>query len=175
MLGTRIFLGICFLTVFAAAADRPFLPDQVGRYSGWRFAASPSNVRDTRATAADLKSIEASARKLESLVLAAPLLNPPKGFGFAMVGVLMGQDSYQTKARTAAGLPLAVWVRFGAPNYFERDGKPTLVTDTHQLDFYINDLRAVILEHNTGRKWEDAQGDFYIEPPIAGEMGGFPI
>lgn len=175
MLGKHFLLSAGFVMVAAVAAGQTYLPQQVGRYAGWRFVATPSNIRGFRATPEELKSIEASARKLESLILAAPVLNPPRGFGFLMVGVLMEPDAYQVKARTAAGLPLDVWIRFGAPNYFERDGAPTLASETHQLDFFLNDVRPVILDHHIGRKWEDAQGDFYVEPPIAGEIGGFPV
>ncbi len=43
------------------------------------------------------------------------------------------------------------------------------------LDFFINDLRPVILDHLGARKWEDARGDFYLEPAKTEEVGGFPM
>jgi hypothetical protein len=92
-----------------------------------------------------------------------------------MVPVLMEADPSQVKSRTAAGLPLDVWMRCAALNYYERGGKPFMVDETHLLEFFVNDLRPVILDHHASRKWEDAEGDFYLEPAMAGEIGGFPI
>jgi len=47
--------------------------------------------------------------------------------------------------------------------------------ETFGLHLFINDLRPVILDHLGVRKWEDARGDFYLEPAKTDEVGGFPM
>jgi hypothetical protein len=87
------------------------------------------------------------------------------GFTGVLVGVLMGPDLIQ--ARTRPVLPFDIWLRFGAPR--TRDEEVIF------LNLYINDLRPGLLERLGTRRWEDARGDFYLEPAKTGEVGGFPM
>jgi hypothetical protein len=161
----RTLVCIAALSATAYAQDRGSAPASAGTVRPFVFNATPSNVRDSKATQAEVKAAEASARKLANLIAEVPALNPPVGFTGVLVGVLMGRDATQARLRPVG--PLDVWVRFGAPrNYGD---------EVNFLHFYINDLRPVILDHLGARKWEDERGDFYLEPARTGEVGGFPM
>lgn len=175
MHGTRLLTAIAFLATAAVAADRPYLPEQPGQGVPWRFTASSSSVRVSKATPAEAKAIEESGKRLDAIIRATPVLASPRGFIFFTVGVLMEPDPLQARVRGAATLPLDLWIRFGAPHYFERDGRPTTSIADEHLNFYFNDIRPVILDHNITRRWEDGQGDLYVQPLVTGEIGGYPI
>lgn len=170
----KLLTAIALFATTALAADRPYLPDEPGNYPGLKFNAAASSVRESKAAPADVKAIAASAKRLAAIIEAAPKLNPPRGFNFFIVATLVPPDTLQARSRGAATLPLDLWVRFGAPHLFERDGRVASGL-AEQLDFYFNDVRPVILDHNSVRKWEDDQGDIYLEPPITGDIAGFPI
>ncbi len=146
-------------------AQRPLGPTEPGTIGRFTFSATPSSIRESKATPADLKAGEAAARKLAGLIAEVKALNPPMGFHSLMVGVLMGRDI--TQARMRPIVPLDIWVRFGAPR--------ALGEEMNHLHFYINDLRPVILDHMGLRKWEDERGDFYLQPASTGSVGGFPM
>ena len=146
-------------------AQRPLGPAEPGTIGRFTFSATPSSIRESKATPADLKAGEAAARKLAGLIAEVKALNPPMGFHSLMVGVLMGRDI--TQARMRPIVPLDIWVRFGAPR--------ALGEEMNHLHFYINDLRPVILDHMGLRKWEDERGDFYLQPASTGSVGGFPM
>jgi hypothetical protein len=129
------------------------------------FHATPSSIRGSKATPADVKAAEAAARKLAGVVADVPALKPPVGFNGVFVGVLMERDPSQARMRAVA--PFDLWVRFGAP---QMTGD-----EVNFLHFYINDLRPVILDHIGTRKWEDERGDLYLEPKVTGQVGGFPM
>jgi hypothetical protein len=173
--GLRRSSAVIVVLLAASAAQAQYFPDLVGHYGGWRFVSSPSNVRASRATATELKTIDASGQRLAAVILAAPLLNPPRGFDFSMVGALMDPDAQQARSGKTGGLPLDLWVRFRAPNYWASDGKPLLISEPMELDFYFNDLRPVILDHTGTRHWEDEQGSFYVMPQVREEIGGYPV
>jgi hypothetical protein len=158
---------LCFAALSAApsAQERRSVPPNAGTVQPFVFRAIPSNIREWKATPADVKACEASAGKLASLIAEVPSLNPPMGFHGRVNGVLGGRDATQARQRPVA--PFDIWVTFDAPR--------ALDDETHGLPFYINDLRPVILDHLGARKWEDARGDFYLEPAKTGEVGGFPM
>ena len=155
-------LLLCVGALSAALYAQELRP---GTVQPFVFHATPSNIRESKATPADVKASEASARRLASLVAEVPALNPPRGFYGVLVGVLMGRDPTQARIRPIA--PFDIYVRFGAP--------VELGNEMNFLDFFINDLRPVILDHLGVRKWEDARGDFYLEPAKTEEVGGFPM
>ena len=161
----RVLLLLALLSAVLSAQDRASAPASGGTTVPFAFNASPSNIRESRATPADVKASEASARKLADLIAEVPALNPPVGFLPVMVGVLMTRDATQARIRPVA--PFDIWLRFGAPE------QPR--NEINFLHFFINDLRPVILDHLGVRKWEDERGDFYLEPPRTGDVGGFPM
>ena len=158
---------LCFAALAAApyAQDRRLAPTDAGTVQPFAFHAIPSNIRESKATPADMKAIEASARKVASLIAAVPALNPPRGFHSLLSGVLYGRDA--TQARQRPVVPFDFSVDFAAPQKLD--------DETHGLPFWINDLRPVILDHLGARKWEDARGDLYLEPAKTEEVGGFPM
>ncbi len=70
------------------------------------FHTTPSAIRTSKATAADVKGSEASARKIASLIAEVPALNPPRGFYGMLVGVLMERDVTQARIRPVAPFDL---------------------------------------------------------------------
>jgi hypothetical protein len=158
---------LCLVALSAApyAQERGAAPADAGSVAPFVFRASPSSIRESKATPADVKACETSARKLASLITELPVLNPPLGFHAAVVGVLMEHDATQARMRPVA--PFDMWLRFGAPK--------TLGDEIVFLHFFVNDLRPVILDHLGARKWEDTRGDLYLEPVATGELGGFPM
>jgi hypothetical protein len=162
-------LRALFWVLAVAAAvqgqGRSLGPADAGTVKPMVFNTTPSAIRESRATPADIKAAEAAARKLASLIADVPALNPPKGFNGVLVGVLMGRDVTQAKQRPV--VPFDLWLRFGAPKAPDEE--------INFLHFYINDLRPVILDHLGLRKWEDARGDIYLEPARTREVGGFPM
>jgi hypothetical protein len=147
------------------AQDRRLSATDAGTTQPFRFTAIPSNIRESKATPGDVKAVEAAARRVASLVAEAPALNPPRGFHSLLSATLMGRDSTQARLRPVA--PFDFSVTFAAPQKLD--------DETFALFFWINDLRPVILDHLGVRKWEDARGDFYLEPAQTEEVGGFPM
>jgi hypothetical protein len=160
-------LLFCLAALVAAphAQPRQAAPAKPFAVQPFVFHATPSDIRDSKATPADVKAAEASARKIADLITNVPSLKPPQGFYGILVGVLMGPDATQARIRPVA--PFDIWVRFGAP--------VALGNESNFLHFYINDLRPVILDHLGLRKWEDARGDLYLEPARTDEVAGFPM
>ena len=156
---------LCFAVLSAVlnAQDKRLAPADAGRMASFVFNTTPSSIRESKATPAEVKAGEAAARRLAGLITEVPALNPPLGFHGVLVGVLIGRDITQARVRPVA--PLDLWVRFGAPR--------ATGEEVNFLHFYINNLRPVILDHLGTRKWEDARGDFYLEPAATGEVGGF--
>jgi len=157
----RMLLCLAALSAAPYAQDRPLAPTDAGTVQPFVFHAIPSNIRESKVTPADVKASEATARKVASLIAEVPALNPPRGFHSLLSGVLMGRDPTQARLRPVA--PLDIGVEFAAPR--------ALGDETFGLDFWINDLRPVILDHLGVRKWEDTRGDFYLEPAATGEVG----
>ena len=165
---TRALGAVLRFAVFSAAPcaqDRRSVPPDAGTVQPFVFRAIPSNIREWKATPADVKACEASAGKLASLIAEVPSLNPPMGFHGRVNGVLGGRDATQARQRPVA--PFDIGVVFAAPR--------ALGDETFGLHVFINDLRPVILDHLGVRKWEDARGDFYLEPAKTDEVGGFPM
>jgi len=161
----RTLLCVAALSAAPFTQERGAAPASTGSVRPFVFTSEPSSIRASKATRADVKACEAAAGKLASLITEVPSLNPPVGFTAALIGVLMEPDVTQARIRPIA--PFDIWLRFGAPR---TPGDETLF-----LHFFINDLRPVILDHLGARKWEDARGDFYLEPARTGEVGGFPM
>ncbi len=158
---------LCFAALSAAlyAQDRRLAPADAGTVQPFVFTAIPSNIRESKATPADVKAIEATARKVASLIAEIPALNPPRGFHSRLTGALYGRDAPQARVRPVT--PFDFSVDFVAPQKLD--------DETFALSFWINDLRPVVLDHLGARKWEDARGDFYLEPAKTEEVGGFPM
>lgn len=158
---------LCFAALAAApyAQEHRLAPTEPGRIAPFVFTATPSSIRESKATPAEVKAGEAVAGRLAGVIAEVPALNPPVGFHSVFVGVLMGRDATQARMRPVA--PLDLWVRFGAPGMTG--------DEVNFLHFYINDLRPVVLDLIGARKWEDERGDMYLEPAATGEVGGFPM
>ena len=161
----RTLLCLAVLAASMSAKERQLARTEPGTIGRFAFSATPSSIRESKATPADLKAGEAAARKLAGLIAEVKALNPPMGFHSVIVGVLAGRDMTQARMRPMA--PLDIWVRFGAPR--------KIGDEMNHLHFYINDLRPVILDHMGLRKWEDDRGDLYLEPASTGSVGGFPM
>jgi len=175
---------LCWAVPAVAWSQDRHLSQEIGLVEPWRFRTTAASVRGSRATPADVKAIESSVKRLASLILAAPLLNPPKGFQAFLAGALIEPDYLQAKSRGPAGMPLAVSMRFGAGAYYVDANstgpagtppKRRIATQINQIDFLINSISPVTLDHIGATRWEDTQGEFYLEPPVTGQVAGFPL
>lgn len=161
----RLLLCCAALSAVPRAQDRRLAATDAGTIQPFHLTAIPSNVRESKATPADVKAVEATAKKVASLIAEVPALSPPRGFHSILSAALMGRDATQARVRPVA--PFDFSVDFAAPQKLD--------DETFALSFWINDLRPVILDHLGGRKWEDVRGDFYLEPAKTEEIGGFPM
>ncbi len=162
-------------------ASVTFLAGHPGKILPWSLQRERFVVMDMRATAAELKALEANLRKVVEVVMRAPLLDPPAGFDVRTRATLGDIESIEErKAHLARGLPLLGDVSFGFPSYFVL-GKPPRAGDAEPGPVFKEDeLHCTLrLGFNSppvpGTAYEDGEGTFLQEPKKDGEIGGRPV
>lgn len=161
--------------------DEGFVPDHDGKFLPWLQTTNPSVARELQTTPTESKALMANLQRINEVVKKAALLNPPRGFDvYSSSSRYSFEATADLKKYLAEGLPLRADTFFSFPGYFERRVrlKATGEIQTRYLTegevncglrFHVN-IPPIV-----GVRYEDARGQFFIEPRKIGEIGGLPV
>jgi hypothetical protein len=157
-------------------ADRRYLWKHPGTVRAWKLPRT-FVIEENRITPAELQALEASLRKIEQVVLQAPVVKPPVGFDL-WVHAALGTIPGDVRSRhLAGGLPLPADIGFDPLSAYQ-NRLPTGAFDA-KVDFETAGDCSLRIWVNRppsfGVQLADPGGEFFLEPRKDGELGGLPV